>query len=314
MYQYKLKKGSKSKHVKTLKLWLNDLVQPSPNLKIDEQFDQSTHEAVIKFETTAGLTPADGVVDAKTWAAMGKQLGYDAERLDRMAKSLNLIPPLLMPTWLSNLAIAPMLLTGTLKFSRSTFFEMYMEEYGPLSSSKFQGLEGLLDNIESDPDIRDVRWAAYMLATVKHECADTWQPIEEYGKGSGRDYGKAVKVKGSDGKEYNHAYYGRGYVQLTWKDNYEKMSKAFGMGDELVINPARVMEPYIAYRIMSYGMRNGSFTGKKLSDYIHDTTCDYKNARKIINGLDQWEKIKEYAEKLEAMLKASLSLGSLFIR
>ncbi len=29
-----------------------------------------------------------------------------------------------------------------------------------------------------------------MLATVYHETAKTMQPIEEYGRGVGRDYGK----------------------------------------------------------------------------------------------------------------------------
>ena len=50
---------------------------------------------------------------------------------------------------------------------------------------------------------------------------------------------------------------------------------------------------------MSYGMRNGSFTGKKLGDYINDAGCDYRNARKIINALDQADRIKGYADKLE---------------
>lgn len=37
-------------------------------------------------------------------------------------------------------------------------------------------------------DIDDVRWTANMLATVRHECANRWLPIEEFGKrkGSGK--------------------------------------------------------------------------------------------------------------------------------
>jgi hypothetical protein len=42
-----------------------------------------------------------------------------------------------------------------------------------------------------------------------------------------------------------------------------------------------------------------------LSDYIHDDVCDYKNARRIINGLDQWEKIQGYAQNLESFLTQS---------
>src|SRR5262249_27373820 len=103
---------------------------------------------------------------------------------------------------------------------------------------------------------------------------------------------------GSDGQTYTNTYYGRGYVQLTWENNYQKMSQALDMGDTLVMHPEEVMKPDIAYKILSYGMREGSFTGKKLSDYINDSTCDYKNARRIINGLDQWAKIQGYATQL----------------
>ncbi len=57
---------------------------------------------------------------------------------------------------------------------------------------------------------------------------------------------------------------------------------------------------------MSYGMRNGTFTGKKLGGYINGTTCDYTNARRIINRLDQAAKIKGYAINFEAILNNSL--------
>jgi hypothetical protein len=192
-----------------------------------------------------------------------------------------------------------------MKFDHRKFFDLYRDVYGPLTQAKVDGIESVLNGIEADAEVTDVRWAAYMMATIKHECADTWKPIEEYGKGRGRPYGNPVTVTGSDGKKYTNAYYGRGYVQLTWKDNYSRLSKALGLGDDLLINPRRALEPAIAYDIMSYGMRHGAFTGKKLADYIHDETCDYKNARRIINALDQWEKIQQYAENLESFLTES---------
>src|SRR5262245_46487772 len=168
-----------------------------------------------------------------------------------------------------------------MKFDHKKFFDLYRAEYGQLTQSKVDGLESLLNSIESDPDVTDVRWAAYMLATTKHECADAWHPIEEFGKGKGRPYGTPVTVTGSDGKSYTNTYYGRGFVQLTWKDNYSTMSEALELGDQLLIDTALALDPPTAYRIMSYGMRKGSFTGKKLADYIHDEVCDYKNARRI---------------------------------
>src|SRR5262249_7194212 len=102
---------------------------------------------------------------------------------------------------------------------------------------------------------------------------------------------------------YSNVYYGRGFVQLTWKDNYQAMGQV--LQNRLVYEPSLALDAEVAYRIMSWGMRKGSFTGKKLGDYISGGTCDYTNARKIINGLDQAQKIADYATKLEAILRAS---------
>src|SRR5438270_1456514 len=194
-----------------------------------------------------------------------------------------------------------------MKFNHATFFNEYKKAFNTkLTQGQIDGLESIINSIEQDPDITDVRWADYMLATVKHECADRWQPIEEYGKGKGRKYGSPVTVKGSDGKAYSNVYYGRGYVQLTWDYNYKSLSTAIGLNDSLYINPALALDPSDAYKVMSYGMRNGTFTGKKLANYINGSTCDYKNARRIINGLDQWQLIQGYAQKLQSVLQASL--------
>lgn len=185
-----------------------------------------------------------------------------------------------------------------MKFSRSTFFEgmrplSRQPKAGALVQSQVDGLNALLGFIEDDPAIIYLRWAAYMLATVKHECADTWQPIEEYGKGAGRPYGQPAGP-------YQRIYYGRGYVQLTWFTNYEKMATALNI-PALAANPELALQPATAYKIMSYGMRAGSFTGYSLSRWIN-----YRSARRIINGLDQWERIKKYAEEIEAVLRRAV--------
>jgi putative chitinase len=290
-------KGVRSPLVLTLKSWLNVILHPSPGLdKNDDKFDQPTFDAVVRFQIAQGLHP-DGQVGSGTWGALGKEIGgWDIP--------LELIT--MLPDWLKKLVTGKPQVLGAMAFNPATFLGMYMKEFGGLTQSQIDGLELLLGDIELDPNVTDIRWAAYMLATVKWECADTWQPIEEGGQGAGHPYGTAVQVTDTDGTVYNNTYYGRGYVQLTWKANYEKMSQALNLGNQLVIHPEKALQPKIAYWIMSYGMRNGSFTGKKLSDFIHADQCDYKNARKIINGLDQWAVIKGFAEKLEAMLQASL--------
>ncbi|HEX7798396.1 MAG TPA: hypothetical protein VF456_28730 [Vicinamibacterales bacterium] len=183
----------------------------------------------------------------------------------------------------------------------------YSVAYGRIDPVKRQNIERLLSAIEADTAVTDVRWAAYMLATVKHECADRWQPLEEYGKGTGRPYGDPVTVVSSDGQSHMNTYYGRGYVQITWKDNYARLGKAIGVNDQLVIFPESALDPSIAYRIMSEGMRRGLFTGRKLGDYINDRRCDYRLARQIINGLDQADRIAAYSNVFEEILKQSVA-------
>lgn len=102
---------------------------------------------------------------------------------------------------------------------------------------------------------------------------------------------------------YNNEYYGRGYVQLTYEKNYRKIGKAYGIGDELYINPDRAYEPGIAYFAASYGMRNGTFTGHSLSTHIKGKQCEYKLARQIINGNDCDAEIAENASKIEILLR-----------
>jgi putative chitinase len=198
------------------------------------------------------------------------------------------------------------------KFNHTTFFNGYRDIFGKLNQGQVSGLDNLLGYIELDPDVTDVRWAAYMLATVKHECADTYQPITERGP---KSYFNKYEPGTSIGKNLGNRvagdgflYRGRGYVQITGRANYQRMSSVLGLTgeDDLILHPDHALHPDIAYRIMSYGMRNGSFTSKKLGNYITATACDYTNARRIINRLDQAAKIKGYAVNFETLLKNSL--------
>jgi hypothetical protein len=199
-----------------------------------------------------------------------------------------------------------------MRIDHTAFFNGYRNAYGRLSQTVVSGIELLGRNMEGDPDLKNIQWAAYMLATVKHECADTWQPIVERGAKSyfdkyetGTPIGRRLgNTEPGDGWRFR----GRGYVQITGRANYAKMTAALGLGPDadLVRDPEQALRPAIAYRIMSLGMRKGTFTGKKLGDYINSQGADYTNARRIINGLDQAGRIAEYATTLEGILRAAL--------
>lgn len=132
--------------------------------------------------------------------------------------------------------------------------------------------------------------AAYVLATAYWETARTMRPVREYG---GETYLKS--------KSY-YPYVGMGYVQLTWERNYRDWSRRLGV--DFVANPKKLLEPQYAARILVDGMRLGTFTGKKLADYITLSKSDFVEARRIINGTDKAASIAAIARDYDASLKA----------
>lgn len=119
---------------------------------------------------------------------------------------------------------------------------------------------------------------AYVLATVRHETAHTYKPIDEIG-----------------GAKTRYApYWGRGYVQLTWLSNYRKYAQL--TSKDLVNHPDLAKDPFLAAFILVHGFRMGTFTGAKISDYISGSYCDFYNARRCINGLDKAELIAGHAK------------------
>lgn len=142
---------------------------------------------------------------------------------------------------------------------------------------------------------------AYTLATVYHETGvvqngklvRTMQPVKEAGSDS---YLRSKKY---------YPYIGYGYVQLTWKENYERIGRLIGV--DLIKNPEKALEPEIAAEIMTQGMLKGWFTGvgfrknRPVNRYNRD---DYICARAIINGTDKAELIAGYAMDFEKALRS----------
>ena len=153
-------------------------------------------------------------------------------------------------------------------------------------------------------DVTDLRMISYILATTHWETGAygqrfIYEPVPEQGKGKGKSYGIPHKKNGK-------IYYGRGFVQITWFDNYERFTKILnklGNNVDLVDNPDLALKPEIAVLILIIGMKEGKFTGRDLSDYFTSTKSDYYNARKIINGLDKAVIISEIAKEIHYIIK-----------
>lgn len=138
------------------------------------------------------------------------------------------------------------------------------------------------------------------MATVYHETAKTMDAIPEYGKGARFDYGKKLKMSRKPYTAPNQLYYGRGWVQLTWFENYDAMGKKLGI--DLLNNPDLMLNDDISAKVTFIGMTLGMFTGKKLSDYFNANKTDWVNARRIINGTYKADLIAGYAKKFYTAL------------
>ena len=269
-------------------------------------------------------------------------------------------------------------------YSEINFQQGFIKAFGKTPRYRSEALRpvcDLLGMIGRDTAITDIRWTAYMLATVYWETTTliTWEapktlkgkplldkagkpvmvkkrawlltmsPVDEVGHGGGRRYHDPVKVKKlpdgtvrvtePDGDQFKvtaggtftnlttkakmgstagapatkayedddgdqHAYYGRGYVQLTWWSNYAASGAAIGRGLDLLLDPELVKTPQIAYDLMSHGMRTGfGFANKhKFTDYFSGQSRDYTSARAMVNGKDHAADIAKVAETFETIL------------
>ncbi len=152
---------------------------------------------------------------------------------------------------------------------------------------------------------------AYMLATAQHESdfgsPHTWHGIEypaleevpwhlaqsqtpqdyfdsRYNMPRHADLGNQAGT--SDGYDFR----GRGYVQVTGRNNYQDWTNRLQPDNaaiNLVAHPEQATNPQTAARILAQGMMQGTFTGRALPDYVNDTATDFANARRVVNGTDR---------------------------
>lgn len=195
---------------------------------------------------------------------------------------------------------------------------------GSLTTSQVQGIEAILNEwINGGYD--DERRLAYILATAHHETGAKFVASVENLNYSAKRLtqvwpsrfpsiaaatpyannpqklankvygGRLGNVNPNDGWDFR----GRGFVQITGRDNYAKYG--------LMTNPASAADTMIAARIAVDGMVNGRFTGLKLSQFFDHDSDDAVGARRIINPDSNGDEIAEFHVKYLAALKAAVA-------
>ncbi len=182
------------------------------------------------------------------------------------------------------------------------FFKQYRERFGSIKNSAT--VAAITAIVEANKEYKfDTNQLAYLLATAYHETAHDFIPKREFGSAEYfiRKYWENTKLRawlGNDSPEEAVKYCGRGLVQITGEVNYEK----FGIAQ----NPDKALELETSIRIIYVGMRDGVFTGRKLSYYVNDERSDYFEARRVINGMDRAAVIADYANGFYQILKSNL--------
>jgi predicted chitinase len=170
--------------------------------------------------------------------------------------------------------------------------QQLLDEGKPVHAHNFSTQDGTMAAITSECSRQGIGLKSqivYVLATAYHETNHTFKPVTEAYWLSDPD--AYLKQHHAD----YYPYYGRGYVQLTWKNNYEKYSKI--LNKDLVGHPELALDPEIALFVLVHGFKTGVFTGRKITDYIDAQKTDFVNARRCINGLDKAHDIAAVAER-----------------
>lgn len=171
---------------------------------------------------------------------------------------------------------------------------------GKLTQPQVDGINSILDACEKY-NVTNPHHIAHVLAHVYHETGKYMSPIKEtvYRSSPNKNPTDAIVIKRLNtayakgqlswvsSPYWKDGWFGRGQIQITHKNNYEKMGKKIGVN--LVSNPSLALEIENSAAIAVLGMRDGEFTGKKLSDYEYPRALDadwQSHPRRIVNGKD----------------------------
>lgn len=184
-----------------------------------------------------------------------------------------------------------------------------------LSQTTVKNIEGILEAFLTHGDGK-AGTLAYALATVRGEVGINMAPVREgFAKtdaGARRAVNNLARKRGPSSAvaryarptgPYGHVYYGRGYPQLTWMDNYRASSADAGV--DLVKNPDAMLDPVISARVLIRGLMDGRWNGARKGIQHYLQRNDLKNARRTVNVTDKWQMFAGfYKDFLEAIEKA----------
>lgn len=239
-----------------------------PNSSIDGLFGKDTETAVKQFQRSNGLL-VDGIAGADTWSALLQ------ERVESTRQHAVMVGNFDVDKIVDSIAFA------TIRASARESVPLILQEC-------------------SDSGVADKRHIAYILATAQHESHLGRLMVEQASGFKYEPTSRLSKDLGNKFKGDGPKFKGRGFVQITGRTNYSNWAERLSV--DLVNHPEQAAEPTIAAKILVRGMRDGSYTGVGLSQFIKDGKTDFVNARKIVNSLDRADEIAAIAQSFLKVL------------
>lgn len=233
---------------------------------VDGDFGGGTARAVSACQAANGL-PQTGVADDATQRAVG---------MDNPDTTKTLVP---------------VISTVTIDIVKSIF------PNATPRSNVTQYLPPVLDAL-ADTDMDDKELVLMALATVRAE-SEGFEPIDEgkskYNTDPGAEPFNKYDAGTSIGRRLGNTqhgdgarYKGRGFIQLTGRENYRKIGQAIGMGSELEDNPEKANDPVVAAKVLAQFLKV-----KQARIKYAILGRDLAYARKLVNGgshgLDRFE-------------------------
>ena len=217
--------------------------------EIDGRFGAATEAALLAFQRSHALL-ADGVAGPVTWKALTRD--GDGSPVDQSARS-------------------------------DVDFVAELFPFTPLRPIE-RNLPAVLAALR-DARLVDKPMLLMALATIRAESEGFVPGEEAPSRFNTSPYGEQFDLYdnrrdlGNEGRPDGQRFRGRGFVQLTGRANYRRYGAAVGLGDRLVREPFRAMEPAMAGRILAAFLADRQ---RPIKEALLEG--DLARARRLVNG------------------------------